>query len=453
MPVFTPKDHFKKLDYARTLPVCRVQSLSDLRTLHLSKQTNSVVSLDTETDRESLELAFRSFSEVSAQLADSYSHLQDQVSDLQQELLASNKEKMRASADKENLATRLEHLLDLLPGGVVVIDSLGNVEQCNPAAIEFLGEGLLGRCWLAVIEQCFSPQIDDGHEISLKDGRRLSIVTRSMDDGTPAGKKGQIILLTDQTHTRELQDQLSRRDRLSTMGKMVAYLAHQIRTPLSSAMLYGGHLKNPDLEEPRRGEFATRLLRQLRNVERQISDLLIFARGEETTSQEITVTDLFGRLQREIEVSETFSKVKINYHNLAVSAKLNCNPQTLISAILNLVNNSREACQDSVEGSNNESGQDVGQENKHFFKPVEVTIGAQVQRQKLIISITDNGPGIEPSSIGRVLEPFYSTRAKGTGLGLAVVQAVAKSLGGNLTLHSLEKGLRVKLILPVDGSI
>jgi len=74
---------------------------------------------------------------------------------------------------------------------------------------------------------CFSPRDDDGHEVSNHQGKRISIATRSLD------KDGQIILLTDQTETRQLQANLSRHERLSALGKMVSTLAHQVRTPLS----------------------------------------------------------------------------------------------------------------------------------------------------------------------------------------------------------------------------
>ncbi|MBV1877518.1 MAG: PAS domain-containing protein [Pseudomonadales bacterium] len=391
------------------------------------------------TEQYNLELAFRSFSEVSAQLADSYEHLQTHVSELQRELAETNKEKLRAARDKENLSARLEHLLKLLPGGVVVVDSFGIVEQCNPAAIEFLGDGLLGQRWAEVIGSRFSPRMDDGHEISLKDGRRLSIAIRSMDDGLLPEEKGQIILLTDQTQTRQLQDQLARRDRLSTMGKMVAYLAHQIRTPLSSAMLYGGHLRNPELDEGHRLDFSEKLLRQLRNLELQISDLLIFARGDVATQTSITVAELFHRINQEIELDASFESLSVSYRNLAERQALNCNPQSLISAILNLVNNAHEASQEFCQASNN------GPAN-----PVEIVISSVVQNAHLIICIADNGPGICDADRDRVLEPFFSTKAKGTGLGLAVVQAVAKSIGANLSLsENYGGGLKVKLSLPL----
>ncbi|MFX5472275.1 PAS domain-containing sensor histidine kinase, partial [Acinetobacter baumannii] len=92
---------------------------------------------------------------------------------------------------------------------------------------------LVGMLWREVIARCFAPREDDGHEISLRDGRRLSIATRSLN-----GEPGQLILLNDLTDPRRPQEQLARHERLSALGRMVASLAHQIRTPLSAALLY-----------------------------------------------------------------------------------------------------------------------------------------------------------------------------------------------------------------------
>ena len=109
--------------------------------------------------------------------------------------------------------------VDLLPGGVVVLDRHGIVCDCNPAAREMLQGGVLGERWVEVIRRCFAPRHDDGHEISLASGRRVSVATRSLERD-----KGQVVLLTDQTETRELQDRLSRHQRLNAMGRMMAAL-------------------------------------------------------------------------------------------------------------------------------------------------------------------------------------------------------------------------------------
>lgn len=373
-----------------------------------------------------LEQAFNSFNEISSRLADSYQLLQSQVCELQKELIVSHEEKNAASRDKQKISHRMERLLELLPGGLVVLDSSGCVEQCNPAAMALLGESLPGLKWSRVISENFSPRDDDGHEISLIDGRRLSIATRSLDHG-----RGQLVLLTDQTETRALQAKLARQNRLGTMGKMVAYLAHQIRTPLSAAMLYAGHLEGDMLPQVQRTEFTQKLLRQLYNLEQQVSDLLIFARGESVTGKRVSVGRLLQLLQHEIDASPMFDEMSIELFDNTSNIELCCNPQSLVSAMLNLINNALEAV--------------VGDDE------VMVTVTASMNGERLKLAVTDNGPGVSKEVLDQLLEPFFSTKSKGTGLGLAVVQAVVESLDGNLNLSSNKgEGLVVEIVLPCE---
>src|SRR6187402_548134 len=208
-----------------------------------------------------LKSAFELFNQMSEQLADSYHLLENRVAELNEELSSLSDRRLQELAEKEKLAHRLESLLNFLPGGVVVLDSSGRVSESNPAATDLLGEPLQGELWRDVIQRSFAPRQDDGHEVSLRDGRRISISTRNQ------GEDGQIILLTDQTETRRLQSQLSRHERLSAMGKMMSALAHQIRTPLSAAMLYAGHLCSNKLDEVKRQQFSEKICNRLNNIE------------------------------------------------------------------------------------------------------------------------------------------------------------------------------------------
>jgi len=225
--------------------------------------------------RASLEQAFALFNQMSNQLSESYGLLEARVNELKGELALVSAQRMQELAEKERLANRLLSLLDLLPGGVIVIDGQGVVREANPAACLLLGKPLEGMLWREVIARCFAPREDDGHEISLKDGRRLSIATRSLN-----GEPGQLVLLTDLTETRRLQDQLARHERLSALGRMVASLAHQIRTPLSAAMLYASHLSEQALPFEQQQRFAGRLKERLHELEHQVRDMLVFARGD-----------------------------------------------------------------------------------------------------------------------------------------------------------------------------
>ena len=93
--------------------------------------------------------------------------------------------------------SRLQHLLQVLPTGVVVLDARGFVQQANPVAISMLGEPLTGQRWLDVITRSFRPRSDDGMEVSLHDGRRVQLAITSLQP-----EPGQLIVLTDLTETQ-----------------------------------------------------------------------------------------------------------------------------------------------------------------------------------------------------------------------------------------------------------
>src|SRR5476649_214818 len=245
-----------------------------------------------QASRLGLEQAFALFNQMSSQLTDSYSMLEARVTELKGELAVVSAQRMQELAEKERLANRLQNLLDLLPGGVIVIDAQGMVREANPAARDLLGEPLEGELWRHVITRCFAPREDDGHEISLKDGRRLSIATRSLD-----AEPGQLVLLNDLTETRHLQGQLARHERLSSLGRMVASLAHQIRTPLSAALIYASHLTEQQLPMETQQRFAGRLKERLHELEHQVRDMLVFARGELPLTDRLAPHDLFQALQ------------------------------------------------------------------------------------------------------------------------------------------------------------
>ena len=169
-----------------------------------------------------LEDAFQVFNQVSEQLVDSYQQLQDQVGHLSSELATARSERMRQLAEKELLANRLSQLLDALPAAVVVLDGGDLVEHFNPSAAELFDSIETGIGWEQLYTANFHTD-QHGKEQGLLSGRLVSMTERKLDTG-----KGRILLFLDITETRELQERLNRRQRLSTMGKMAAQLAHQI---------------------------------------------------------------------------------------------------------------------------------------------------------------------------------------------------------------------------------
>ncbi len=371
--------------------------------------------------RHGLEQAFSLFNQMSAQLTDSYGHLEARVTELKGELAQAGVQRLQELAEKERLANRLQNLLDLLPGGVIVIDGMGVVREANPAAIDLLGQPLLGMLWRHVISRCFAPREDDGHEISLKDGRRLSISTRSLD-----AEPGQLVLLNDLTETRRLQEQLARHERLSSLGRMVASLAHQIRTPLSAAMIYASHLTEQELPVETQQRFAGRLKERLHELEHQVRDMLVFARGELPLTDRIAPGALFQALQN--AAATHLQGVAVRWQCDSVDGELLCNRDTLVGALLNLVEN-------AVQASTGRTRLKV-----HVYS----------RGNTLRLCISDNGSGMDQAALARIGEPFFTTKTTGTGLGLAVVTAVTRAHQGGVQYRSrVGRGTCATVSLPL----
>ncbi|MCL5801982.1 MAG: ATP-binding protein [Gammaproteobacteria bacterium] len=361
-----------------------------------------------------LEDAFHVFTQVSEQLSASYLVLENRVAQLTDELAAARSERLLQLAEKERLANRLTHLLTVLPAGVVVLNGAGRIQEYNPLAVSLLGEPLLGLNWAAVAARVFAPELGEGQELLLRDGRRVSLSTSSL--GTEAG---QILLLRDVTELHALQEGLSRHQRLSAMGEMVAALAHQIRTPLSAALLYTSQLASPQHDNTDYRQYAGKVLSRLRHLERLVNDMLVFAKGGHFGADEIEVAALLQDLQQAMDASLSVAGCRLEVLDEAPEAKLHGNREALLSALQNLVSNAMQAC-------------GKGGRLQLLTHIVSDPHGSEAVN----VLLSDNGPGIPDALLERIFEPFFTTRAQGTGLGLAVVQAIVRAHQGMMWVES-----------------
>jgi two-component system sensor histidine kinase FlrB len=340
-----------------------------------------------------------------------------------------NRHKQNQQFEKASrLAGRLTRLLEVLPGGVIVLDGEGIIQQSNSAAIELLGEPLEGQQWSQVIERAFSPQANDGHDISLKDGRLLHISTNPLD-----GEPGQIILLQDVTETHDLHQKIAHLQRLSAMGEMAARLAHQIRTPLSSALLFLAPLLKEDTDVKLRRRFAHRLHDSISHMEQLVKDMLAFSRGDMTAASPVAITTLLADVERQFGLHPDSDDYVFEIQNSLEDDYVYGCKEALASAINNLVNNAMQAC-------------DVNGEITIFVDKIQ----DEDDITKIEISVEDNGSGIAEDEQEKVLTPFFTTRSSGTGLGLAVVQSIVQSHKGELWFESDEgEGSTFCLSLPI----
>lgn len=372
--------------------------------------------LEYQQKTERLTDAFRIFNELSENLAHSYQGLQAQVANLSRELSAARHERVATLIEKEKLASRLQQILAALPAAVIVLNAQGQVIDCNNHALDFLGEPLLGEYWQNVVNRSLLPVPGSPHERRLSDGRSVNITRSCLSNDAE-----QLILLSDVSELRSLQDALARQQHLSAMGEMVASLAHQVRTPLATAVLYASQMRKPHLNPEKRLQFSDKILERLHFLERQVNDMLIFAKQGHLTMQGFALAGLLNRVR---EVMDDFGG-RFILDNQAADRNMFGNEDALRGALLNLLNN-------AVEAGATEIGMTV--------KPMQ---------QGLVIGIEDNGPGIPTEQLMQVFEPFYTTKINGTGLGLAVVDSVIRAHSGSVECQSvLGRGTQFTLILP-----
>lgn len=374
--------------------------------------------------------------QLSQSFVNSYQNLEGQVEQLNGQLENASAQRSEAIEEKQKLidenqaiTNRLQNLLAILPSGVIVLDGRGIVRDCNAVATNILGNPLLKESWLNVIGRAFMPQADDGHQISLKDGRKIHLETRALDS-----EPGQMIVLTDMTKTRALQAELSQQQKLSSMGVMVASLAHQIRTPLSAAILYGSHLTGSKLSREKRQTFSNCLMERLCFMERQISDMLNFVKGERKDKQFNNLEQFLAQVSSHQNSWNHCVEFKIDYQSIKNKYLFSDN-DALIGALNNLINNAVEA---------NEANEAIRSDRR-------VNVAFKILKEnKLHIAVTDRGVGIKEAQIKKIFEPFYSTKSNGNGLGLAIVHGVVIEHRGQIEVNSDgQNGTTFHIYLPI----
>jgi two-component system sensor histidine kinase FlrB len=312
----------------------------------------------------------------------------------------------------------LQQILAALPAAVIILDANGNIIDCNNHALDFLGEPLLGWQWREVSLRSLQSAQNSPHEAQLRDGRQVSITRNLL-----SANGEQLILLSDVSEVRNLQDAMARHQHLTAMGEMVAGLAHQVRTPLATAILYASHTVKPELDELKRRQFSAKILERLHYLERQVNDMLIFARQGRLQMQHFLASALLSCLEDAMESHPGLIRIDNRSENLWLLG----NQDALRGALLNLLNNAVEA------------------------GATEVDVRITADNDQLSLVIEDNGPGISAEQQLRIFEPFFTTKASGTGLGLAVVQSVVNAHRGTLNCESqLGSGTRFIISLALD---
>ena len=248
--------------------------------------------------------------------------------------------------------------------------------------------------------------------------RRRVIMAVSVLELDSGSFNGRVVVLQDVTELRELQDRMKDQERLAALGRLASGLAHEINTPLTGISSFAQMLGDMTPQDDPRASLVDKLVNQSFRVSRIVSNLRQAIQGG---SEEATVIDLAAvaraaamEAARSMEAESRLDVIEDG----RIMASGAAGPVDL--AVSNMVRNALEA-----------SGSD---------EPVRVVIRTRDEWAE--VRIDDRGPGVAPEHLGRVFEPFFSTKTErgGTGLGLAITRDMIASLGGEVSLENLTGG-------------
>jgi two-component system sensor histidine kinase FlrB len=368
-----------------------------------------------ENRRAELQAAFHAFGSVSEQLSGAFDSLRAQVAQLRTEL-------GEAHAGKEHLAARLSALIQGLPGGVLVLDGAGLIQESNPAAAHLLGEPLVGLRWTAVLARAAVNARATTEQVELRSGKFVNISQNRLASG------GDVVLLADVTESHMMQVLLARQQRLLTMGELAAGLAHQIRTPLAAALLYASQMTLAGRSQENIQRCAAKTVDNLKQLDKLVNDMLAFAHGG-AAREPVSVSALLEQVAQWLRPALR-TGVRLTIGTQAPDLMVRANAPSLVSAVLNLATNALQAAGSSLD--------------------LELMARRSAEGRAQII-VSDNGPGVPPKIRERIFEPFFTTRARGNGIGLSIVKSVVEAHGGGVHLAESRVGATFVIELPAEG--
>lgn len=366
------------------------------------------------------------FASISEGLVDSYQALAERADRIQQELDAKLEELAEVSG-------HLEAVLEALPSGVVVRDAEGRCERVNAAAPQLLG------CAAEEVADLLEQRVEghqacDGQPVRLEcedaSGRRVLAWRRAQVHGAGGRPAGSVEVFDDHTELERLGARLSQLDKMAALGTLSAGLAHELRNPLNAVRGFAALLRRELPEGSKVHGWSERIVSGSDELEGIIDGLLRFARPGEVAQERLDAEELIG------SALEVARREHPQPGLFQVDTTIELEPFAgdrvkLRQALRNLIANAMQV-------------QPGGGRLRLF---------ARTEGEHLCLGVDDAGPGVPAEQRGRVAEPFFTTRAEGTGLGLALVHTIARLHGGELQVGTAPDpygGARFELRLPAQ---
>lgn len=353
--------------------------------------------------------------------ADPFSAVVAEQASLRRSLAESTGRLAGSLRERTAVAARLALILDSLPAAVVVVDAAGRVLQLSAQAGRLTGLGP-GDIWQTLLTRLTPTAVADEYMLD-------RVCLRVQQSRTPSGET--VWSLADVTHSIAERAGIERERQLVALGQFAAHLAHQLRTPLSAALLHAGVLARGVLDEGQRAQVEA-LLDRLQHMQAYISHAFDqlgdhgsappapIALGPFLLGVRAAMAGLAARRQIDLRLDVPSDCGQVSGWRVPLEG-----------AISNLV------------------------DNAIHFSPSGgvVTLQVEADAQHVRLRVADQGPGVDRSLLPRIFEPFVSGRDGGTGLGLSIVRGVIERHGGRVSVDSAPgRGAAFIVELPRSGT-
>jgi len=359
----------------------------------------------------------------------------------------------RHTADAIESLNLAPALRDCLSPGIIIVNQQGRILACTPEAIQLLGlskENPTQLSRLPISLQTIiravlvAPESIATQDLLLpRDGRQnrdVHVTVRSLP--ADAGSFQALITLSDITGFRQIEQTVTRLDRLATIGTLSASMAHEIKNALVAVKTFVDLL----LEKNKDAELATIVGRELNRVNSIVRQLLKFGSPAGPTRSTVRLHDVLEHSLRMVQHQLDGKLISINRSFNAAPDAVQGDDCQLEQVFVNLFLNAIEATGDN--------GTLTVATELLPLTPPEFELPRPIDQPHVRIIVADTGIGIEPDHLDRMFEPFFTTKTNGTGLGLPITRRIVQEHNGLITVQSEpNKGTTFSILLPAGGKV
>jgi len=417
-------------------------------------------------DIDSLTVAFHNFTQATQSLKASYQVLKSQITHLNKELAETNKKLNQKIMELSKTRNYLNNTLNSMMNGLIGIDLQGKIIIFNRAAELITGykaEKVIALAYHRVFRDrnqpfasLFKKTLQEKkslvrEQIFYQSEKSIPLEIISNPVQNREGKiEGVLVVFKDLSLVRKLQEEIRDKEGLAMMGEMTTSIAHEIKNPLTGIEGFALLLEET-LKKNKQKEWANDIIKGVRNLNNLVTNLLNFARPLRPDFQEVEpekiIEDTLPFILQEAKKENI--NLQIIKQFIARGVKIKGDPDLLKQAFLNFMLNSVQAMSGQGKLIISIKQTHLPYMNK-FFREWKGDYSLAKSFRQILIEFSDTGCGILPEEKGKIFHPFYTTKKRGYGLGMAITQRIVRSHGGTIQVESeKDKGTTFTIVLPL----